>query len=862
MKRIAFAILTLLLTVAVYPQTIIENPKYGFDKITNVHPDYTTRLTRIEITDTSTVLSFHTTFIPGQSMIIPKTMFIQPVNSDRKLFVTGSEGIPFCIDYTIPESGQVDYKLIFPKIDTSVSRIDYGEDNEGHHWFMYDIQVKPEMFPSNVPQELIGNWFNNETYDWELSFFDTLAVYKKQMWNYSKVNLKDGNGSVKLKSKNKIIELFIKNNNNDNCMIGETLKSLKRYCNDGIVQSKMKIKNDKPYQAPIFKIDSATYSGSLIGYNPRFGAKTGMIYIDDIITGEQKSFLYKISDDGTFSVKLPIYYPHSVYVGSGLFNGSVFLEPGKQLFHMIYQGDRKNNSLFMGESAKINADLSRIKKINNFDYSKLFEKITDMSSAQYKAYCMDLRQKDLDSLEVYNSKHLLRAKAYQVKRLDIEYSYANILLSYSMHFEYAYRNKHQIPWDQPLPVKPDSLTANYYNFITDEFVNNPLAVLSTEYDHFINYFKYQPILRPSGKSFYSMLGIVEELERIGYKFTDEERKMADALKDMESPEIKAAQAEFSRKYGDKIDELNNKYKDKLRKLIKKQYGNPISTAMIENFLIKEGVSFTDQEKEQLKVLKEHENSCFSITYQKLIEQHPDAINQFYLNHQEFLDSIFIQKTMNTRNENLDKILHLHKGLASDIMDAQDFCRSIVSEMTPVSKKEIKTIQQQISTPFIARYINDCNEQTKAKIKVNKTKTDYTVNEVPKTEADKLFDSMMKKYRGKVVFVDFWATWCGPCRAGIAEMKPLKEELANENVVFVYITNETSPKKTWENMIPDIKGEHFRVSKDEWNYFTSKFNIAGIPHYALVNKDGVVINPNLMQMSNEALKIELKKHLVK
>ena len=57
---------------------------------------------------------------------------------------------------------------------------------------------------------------------------------------------------------------------------------------------------------------------------------------------------------------------------------------------------------------------------------------------------------------------------------------------------------------------------------------------------------------------------------------------------------------------------------------------------------------------------------------------------------------------------------------------------------------------------------------------------------------------------------------------------------------MYITNQTPPEKIYNNMIPDIKGEHYRVSSDELNYLKDKFKITGIPHYMLVNKKGEVV----------------------
>lgn len=115
-----------------------------------------------------------------------------------------------------------------------------------------------------------------------------------------------------------------------------------------------------------------------------------------------------------------------------------------------------------------------------------------------------------------------------------------------------------------------------------------------------------------------------------------------------------------------------------------------------------------------------------------------------------------------------------------------------------------------------------------------------VTPTPNVPLDSLFQAIVAPHRGKVVVVDFWNTWCRPCLAAISEIEKLKTAApASDEVVWIYIANETSPTSKYAEMIAGIKGQHFRLKEKEWRHIGSKDfpEMVGIPAYVLVDKTG-------------------------
>jgi thiol-disulfide isomerase/thioredoxin len=121
-------------------------------------------------------------------------------------------------------------------------------------------------------------------------------------------------------------------------------------------------------------------------------------------------------------------------------------------------------------------------------------------------------------------------------------------------------------------------------------------------------------------------------------------------------------------------------------------------------------------------------------------------------------------------------------------------------------------------------------------------------------------SSLTDLKGKYVYIDVWATWCGPCKAEIPHLKKIETDYHEMNIEFVSVSiDRPKDHEKWISMVTDkeLGGIQLYADKNWESKFVKDYYINGIPRFILIDPDGNIISPNAPSPSDPGLRTLLE-----
>ncbi len=120
----------------------------------------------------------------------------------------------------------------------------------------------------------------------------------------------------------------------------------------------------------------------------------------------------------------------------------------------------------------------------------------------------------------------------------------------------------------------------------------------------------------------------------------------------------------------------------------------------------------------------------------------------------------------------------------------------------------------------------------------------------------LLDDLIKKNKGKLVYIDFWASWCGPCRKVMPASRKLMSQYPKDEIAFFYISIDKDMDK-WQKAASTEELENYPnsylVLNTEASDFLKKIKLTEIPRYLLFDKSGKLIHQNAYGPESQSIR---------
>jgi len=151
------------------------------------------------------------------------------------------------------------------------------------------------------------------------------------------------------------------------------------------------------------------------------------------------------------------------------------------------------------------------------------------------------------------------------------------------------------------------------------------------------------------------------------------------------------------------------------------------------------------------------------------------------------------------------------------------------------------IDEHIQESYLKEPLFEMYEKVKKNLLNPEIASNAILQKIDSSSSKQVFNSILEQNKGKIIYLDFWATWCGPCLGEMPESKKLMDELKDKNVSFIYLCID-SEESVWKATLSkfQLEGYQYYFNKEQSEEIRGMFEIHGIPFYVLIDDKGNII----------------------
>ena len=116
-----------------------------------------------------------------------------------------------------------------------------------------------------------------------------------------------------------------------------------------------------------------------------------------------------------------------------------------------------------------------------------------------------------------------------------------------------------------------------------------------------------------------------------------------------------------------------------------------------------------------------------------------------------------------------------------------------------------------------------------------------------------FDKLIASHKGKVIYLDFWASWCGPCRKSFPWMNNMQEKYHQQGLVIISVNVDNS-KALADEFLAEVPA-NFNVFYDPKGKVARKFKLKGMPSSYIIDRSGKMVSAHVGFTESKKMKYE-------